>query len=975
MKTITPIIVSTLLAMTGSAFCQTTGFEHGIPPGFGTRDGGTLATSTLYYKEGKQSLEWQFEPNSTLTVAFPAVLPEEKGGRQGITLWIYNEKAGADSLVFRFSGPDGAPSYQFAFRLAAAGWRACWIAFEHMHGNKGSAPLTRLHIQAPARQGRVFLDRLTLPAASINQRTTPDAQLPGNNSLASRNLWHWCRLWEWEQYTYDFPAAPRLSDADRQAFARIEQRLDAHLRSQTAPAPYIRKAYELFAQAGITPSGAGFTGAPVVAPDELNRAAGELSWTHLDTMLLGFASDYVTNGTPQAETNYFTVWQYAIDQGFAYGSGMGTNHHYGYRVRGIYTSAWLMREAIYRHPAKNDILGTLAFWSGLQETRHPYRYGRDELLDTWHTLLMPKIVAALLTENEREKEQAFRGLSRWLSTSLTFTPGTLGGIKPDGTTFHHGGFYPAYTTGALGAVGTFLGLTFDTGYTLTPEARRVLRTALYALRTYSAPTQWGIGFGGRHPFKGGMQTDDIEAFGYLALAGDLSGTDEPADRELAAEYLRLETRDTPLARRFHEAGIRPAAAPEGFFVFNYGAAGIFRRNGWMVALKGYNTDVWGAEIYTRDNRYGRYQSYGSVQIFGRGAPDARQANGYEEAGWDWNRLPGVTAVHLPLDSLDSPLPGTTMAHSKENFAGCSSFGGRHGIFAIKLMERGLPRFTADFRARKSVFCFDNRMVCLGSGICNTNDAYPTETALFQHAVRMPAEGIRINGKKVRGKLRETVLPAGENGLWDGFGNYYLVRHGEVYVQVADQRSRHDKTREETHGRFASAWISHGRAPQNGRYEYAVRIQPSPGEVAEMHGRLPYVVAECSDTAHIVRDLPTGITGYAVFEDYTAPAPDDTVRFIGRETLVLLSREGNRLLLSVCDPNLNIAEKTYTTAAPSRVLVKRLRLRGRWRPVAPLHGMRTEVLGNDTWVEVDCRDGRPVEFGLEEAVTEGGMSRQ
>jgi len=33
-----------------------------------------------------------------------------------------------------------------------------------------------------------------------------------------------------------------------------------------------------------------------------------------------------------------------------------------------------------------------------------------------------------------------------------------------------------------------------------------------------------------------------------------------------------------------------------------GSAGIFRRADWMVTLKGYTTDVWGAEIYTKDNR-------------------------------------------------------------------------------------------------------------------------------------------------------------------------------------------------------------------------------------------------------------------------------------------------------------------------------------------------------------------------------------
>lgn len=68
----------------------------------------------------------------------------------------------------------------------------------------------------------------------------------------------------------------------------------------------------------------------------------------------------------------------------------------------------------------------------------------------------------------------------------------------------------------------------------------------------------------------------------------------------------------------------------------------------MVTLKGYTTDVWGSEIYRKDNRYGRYQSYGSVQIMGY---PSRLASGYDENGWDWNRLPGTTTIHLPLNCL------------------------------------------------------------------------------------------------------------------------------------------------------------------------------------------------------------------------------------------------------------------------------------------------------------------------------------
>lgn len=39
---------------------------------------------------------------------------------------------------------------------------------------------------------------------------------------------------------------------------------------------------------------------------------------------------------------------HAIDQGFAFGHGNGTNHHYGYNVRKIYDAMWLMRDKIGR---------------------------------------------------------------------------------------------------------------------------------------------------------------------------------------------------------------------------------------------------------------------------------------------------------------------------------------------------------------------------------------------------------------------------------------------------------------------------------------------------------------------------------------------------------------------------------------------------------------------------------------------------
>ena len=948
-----------LTYLSSSAFAQFVSFEEEIPCNFKSSDKQELALSSSYYKEGSKSLEWKFSPNSILDIPSESVFTLE--GDNGITLWIYNEKPQQDSLRFEFYSPNGHVSHHFGFRLYAAGWRACWISFKHMQGDKQDKKIAGYRIIAPNRTGRVFIDRLTFPVKKINDRTTPDLQMPTNNSLTYRDLWHWCRVWQWEQYQYDLPLSESLTTDEKQELATVEARLTAILDTPKAPKKGISKAYSTFKAANIRPSSNGFTGAPVVAPDELNRRKGELSWNDLEDMLSGFAYDAYYNHSAQSAKNYFLVWDYAINQGFAFGSGMGTNHHYGYQVRKIYTTAWLMRDAIWKAPNRDNILSALIFWSALQETRIPFQYGRDELLDSWHTLLMAKTVSALLFVDERERARALAGLSRWLSGSLQYSPGTIGGIKVDGTTFHHGGFYPAYTTGVLAMVGQFIALTSHTRYVPTMEARQVLKSAFISMRNYCNIYEWGIGISGRHPFGGSMKENDVAAFAYLALAGDLSGESNTFDHHLAADYMRLCNNDTPEAIYFRKEGITPAKAPQGFFVYNYGSAGIFRRNDWMVTLKGYTTDVWGSEIYRKDNRYGRYQSYGSVQIMGY---PSRKASGFDENGWDWNRLPGTTTIHLPFDLLDSPLPGTTMAHSKENFSGSSSLEGKNGMFAMKLMERNLKNFTPDFVARKSVFCFNNRMICLGTGISNSNASFPTETTLFQSTFQKGKSDIYVDGKLKNVPFHQELNDGKRHCIQDGYNNYYLVNGDNVQIQIARQDSHHEKNRAKTQGTFASAYINHGAAPQNAGYEYMVLIQPSASDLDELRKTPAYEVLQRDQTAHVVYDKKTGITAYAAFEAYQ-PAADKVFVAIPAETMVMYAKESDKgIRLSVCDPNLNIEEKTYTTKEPSRPITKEIRLKGHWRLTSPMENVRLEQQGDQTVLTVTCQHGQPVEMLME-----------
>lgn len=945
----TCFIILLLLGSISSAFAQFIGFEDGVPEVFNVSGKGELKASSLFYKEGESSLEWDFQPGSALNVQIsPLSLNAKKEKQFGITLWIYNEKPQQDSIRFEFLNKAGEVSYWFSYHLQAAGWRACWISFEYMKGEKNDKNIVAYRLVAPQRKGRIFLDRLTFPEKKMNLRTTPDQQLPSNNGLSNRDLWHWCLVWKWEQQSYDTPLSSKLTSQQKKDLKTIEQRLTDFLEVKKVPQGQINAAYKTFEKAAIHPSaaGTGFVGAPIVAPDELDKKKGEMSWNDIETMLSGFALDAYYNQNEISKKNYFTVFDYAIDQGFAFGSGMGTNHHYGYQIRKIYTTAWLMRDAIYKHAHRDAYLSTLRFWAALQETRQPYSPTRDELLDSWHTLLMAKFISAMMFPDAREQEQALGGLSRWLSSSLRYTSGTIGGIKVDGTTFHHGGFYPGYTTGVLATVGQFIAFTNGTGFELTEDARRHMKSAFIAMRNYCNLYEWGIGISGRHPFGGKMGSDDIEAFANIALSGDLSGQGNTFDRGLAADYLRLvRNGDTPNARFFKKEGIKPAQAPQGFFVYNYGSAGIFRRADWMVTLKGYTTDVWGSEIYVKDNRYGRYQSYGSVQIMGKGNPVSRAGSGFVQEGWDWNRLPGTTTIHLPFELLDSPLKGTTMAHSKENFSGSSSLDGKNGMFAMKLMERGYENFTPDFVARKSVFCFDNRMICMGTGITNSNADYPTETTLFQ---------TKYNGKDSK---------VGDDNYWlhDGYDNYYHVVDGNVRTQVAEQESRHEKTRAVTKGTFSSAWIEHGKAPKDGTYEYMVLIQPSDSDLDELRKAPAYEVLQRDQTAHVVYDKKTGITAYAAFGTYQ-PESDKLIASIPAETMVMYAKESAKgIRLSICDPNLNIKEKAYTTKEPSRPIRKEIRLKGHWTLTNPMENVQLEPQGENTVLTVTCQHGQPVEI--------------
>ena len=150
-------IVLFLLGIIPSAFAQLIGFEEEVPEAFTVSGKGEVKISSLFYKEGESSLEWDFQLGSTLDIQIAPLSLNARNEKQfGITLWIYNEKPQQDSIRFEFLNKEGEVSYWFSYRLQAAGWRACWISFEYMQGDKKDKKIVAYRLVAPQRKGRIF---------------------------------------------------------------------------------------------------------------------------------------------------------------------------------------------------------------------------------------------------------------------------------------------------------------------------------------------------------------------------------------------------------------------------------------------------------------------------------------------------------------------------------------------------------------------------------------------------------------------------------------------------------------------------------------------------------------------------------------------------------------------------------------------------------------------------------------------------
>lgn len=757
---------------------------------------------------------------------------------------------------------------------------------------------------------------------------------------------------------------------------------------------------------------------PKEEAERLKKLTGAVGIRECGELLLRTAYLWHEGNNSQKEKaadHFAGLLQHLWEQGWAAGSSLGTTHHMGYLMRELYMAVFLMREPLRKDGLLAEAAEMTGWFSGRGRIFREPEELRGESTDTLNTLLWGILCSILMTEDESFQICCLNAFRDWLSVTLKPAPGLEGPYKADGSVFHHAGHYPAYAVGGFQGAAPVVYVLSGTCFALGKEAHQTMRRALLYMRLYCNRYNWPVSMSARHPRGFGEMSGitDLRPFYCMALAG-LPGAEAgedgevPVDGEMAEVLLRLaEYKPFPPAEELRSRGYRAESAPEGHFVMNYACAGIHRRGEWMACVRGHSRYLWGNETYEKNNLFGRYITYGSLQILGSGTPVNNADSGFWQEGWDWNRFPGTTSVVLPWEELrqrvrvvDSTAGFEEMLLSDEAFAGGVSLEGRQGCFGMKL--HGHAKYDGSLRARKSWFFFEDRILCLGSGVEDGREQYETVTTLYQHWLgeetsadgQKPAErpgsadGLEEGGMDVTEYSGDTPLR-----LRDPSGNEYVIPAGQrVIVARGMQESRTQDTGAPAFARYEKAWISHGKAPLEANYEYMIRIRPGD---ASGKMRMPeaarsdeeagnsYRILQKNNFLHAVCDEETGIYAYVFFEACSAPEEGGgVVQKTDTPCLVMERRQGEELRVSLCDPDLRLYEgqepdqldgdgNQKEVSLYSRSWLKNesigkwgsVILKGRWMPAGEAEEVQARIKGGETELSFWGKDGAVREVTL------------
>lgn len=892
-----------------------------------------LSISDVHYKDGTHSMEWVFEPGGVLELKKDLKFEKKDPTGKDLYLsafivWVYNEEPQDAKIEFQFL-KDGKKCTSFPFGINFKGWRAAWVCYERDMQGTPEEGMNELRIVAPQSKGRLFIDHLITGTKVDARQQTADLQVPFVNA-ATKN--HWLVVYKYSLLQPDIELTP-VSDQQKKEMKLLEKRFRDmnYTKGKVTEKELntIRKKYDFYQ---ITYKNGHVSGVPIymvraseayerIIPnwdkDMLTKLGVEMK-AYFDLMKR-IAVAY-NNSTDQPEVQkelrqkFMAMYDHITDQGVTYGSCWGNIHHYGYSVRGLYLAYFLMKDVLREEGRLLEAERTLR-WYAITNEVYPKPQGNGIDMDSFNTQTTGRIASILMMEDTPEKLQYLKSFSRWIDYGCRPALGLAGSFKADGGAFHHRNNYPAYAVGGLDGATNMIYLFNHTEWAVSPLAHETVRKVLLAMRFYCNKQHFPLSMSGRHPDGRGKLVP--MHYAMMAMAGTPDGN-EAYDESMAAAYLRLisdipadaqepdympkvsNAQERKIAKQLMKQGFRAEEDPEGNLALGYGCVSVQRRDNWSAVVRGHSRYLWAAEHYLGHNLFGRYLAHGSMQILtaAPGQTVTPATSGWKQEGFDWNRIPGATYIHLPLDLLKAKVMNVDtfsgmeeMLYSDEAFAGGLSQQQENGNFGMKLHEH--DKYNGTHRARKSYHFIGGTIVCLGTDIENDNADYPTETTIFQLAVNDAA------GQEYWKNYQ------GNGNVWmDHLNTGYYVPVKASFEKNFPQRSRLQNSGKDTKGDWVSLVVNHGKAPKGGSYEYAVLPQTDAATMKAFAKKPGYKVLKQDRDAHIVQVPAEGICSYVLFETPQATLPGGLLQRTDTACLVMVQKEASdKYLLTVAQPDL------------------------------------------------------------------------
>ncbi|WP_242204250.1 chondroitinase family polysaccharide lyase [Aestuariivivens insulae] len=958
-----------------------------------------LNISDSHFRFGKTSLQWEWNGESSWveTSNFRILSHDESPLAYGdhfpssptFTFSVYSETPQKGSVRFIFSKV-GEEDVWFDLDLNFYGWRRLWVPFYEMQGNapkKGAAvSYTNFKVQATAVSGTLYFDDIIFSQYQDDRHQYPDLQVPFIKDGGSGDD-HWMPLISNYNHLRSLKVNP-ISVAIKLDLLRVEKALDNDLEIAKKYKVYINSLKEDYQSLKLNVNGKTVTGPPLTYQlkqeyfDKKQQGAKNYNDIADFGKKIKKLSNYYNRANPseqqEIKTMFVAASKYFLDQGWQAGASGGTRHHIGYSVRDITEAFYKMRHALREEGLLSQI-GVSLHWLhnlGMVLADEKEFHVNIDYLNTqsyYHLMLI------FLMESQEEQAALLAAYSKYISITLA-QQNEDWGFKVDGTSWHHNGHYPAYGIGAFKTVPKVISTLSGTRFRIRPQGHENFKRAFLTTRIYSQLYNWGFGNAGRHPLENNGIKDLKEQYLLMANAGNPKGTSN-IDKDVAAAYLRLWGKDDMLnSTLFTKVNGIHKERLSGYYTLPYAATAIHRRNDWAAIMKGYSKYVWASEIYADENRYGRYPANGTIQLLNSGG---EKGSGFQQEGWDWNRYPGATVIYLPFEELE-PEMLLIMFRSNESFAGAVELDG-NGAFGMVLNEdKGSNAdgkevnigFPGKLKAKKSVFSFGDKLICIGTNISSIDPKNPTQTNLFQTALTDKKAPVYTSSGNLSKFPFETQLTQ-ETNNWvvDPYGNgYHILSNSLVHVKKEEQHSYHNKYSlrtggmnpkgkgaKETEGDYAAAWIDHGMAPENASYQYIIYPFMDEDDIKAFSNKVKnsdtYAILRADATAHIALDKETNTTGYVIFEA-NKTLGHGVLKEVSEPSLIMVNQEHpNMLQLSVVQPDLNFPEykpgKFKNYSQPVQLTIT---LEGKWNVIDKEPTTTVDNSGDSTRITLECING-------------------